>query len=389
MSASHRAVATTLLFVVGLSVVGGRAASAQPNLDAVRATVTLGGTIGAIGSQGIALDPTTGLVYIVINGTITGFCDGDPLKNPSAPRTRRYGDNQMSIINPSTAREIALVPTGGAPVWPTVDPIRRVVFVANSGSGTVTIHDAATGAAAGSVDVGGMPHMGGLDYTTRLMVVGNTVSRGDTAATQNHASIVDTPTNNVVRAFESGPAPHGMAVDQERHLAYFTSVGDGSITVVNMTTGQDLFSAVPKSIYGTAQGNNNMLARQAATRRLFQANSQTGYAGALVVDEVTLKAEGLIRFGSFNPWGLWVDEPNRLLFAALPNANAIGVADLDTLTHVATIPVGACPYSVAVDPDRHIGATSNQGSPTVGSSSSIFDACVVYKAAGRVVSGCP
>lgn len=389
MSAWYRSVVVTLFLAGAISVVDARGVSAQPNLDAVRATVTLGGTVGAIGSQGIALDPTTGLVYIVINGTITGYCDGDPLKDPLAPRPRRVGDNQMSIINPSTAREIALVPTGGAPVWPTVDPIRRVVFVANSGSGTVTIHDAATGAAAGSVEVGGMPHMGGLDYTTRLMVVGNTVSRGDTAATQNHSSIVDTPTNRVVREFESGPAPHGMAVDQERHLAYFTSVGDGSITVVNMTTGQDLFSAVPKAVYGAAQGNNNMLARQAATRRLFQVNSQTGYAGVIVIDEVTLKAEGLIRFGSFNPWGLWVDEPNRLLFAALPNANAIGVADLDTLTHVATIPVGACPYSVAVDPDRQIGATSNQGSPTVGSSSSIFDACVVYKAAGRVVNGCP
>lgn len=389
MNASHRSVTVALVLAVTLSVVGGREASAQPNLDAVKATVTLGGSVGATGSQGIALDPTTGLIYIVINGTITGFCDGDPLKNPSAPRPRRVGDNQMSIINPATAREIALVPTGGAPVWPTVDPIRRVVFVANSGSGTVTIHDAATGAAAGTVDVGGMPHMGGLDFSTRLMVVGNTVSRGDTAATQNHSSIIDTSANRVVRAFQSGPAPHGMAVDQERDLAYFTSVGDGSITVVNMATGQDLFSAVPKAIYGTAQGNNNMLARQAATRRLFQANSQSGYSGVIVVDEVTLRAEGLIRFGTFNPWGLWVDEPNRLLFAALPNANAIGVADLDTLTHVATIPVGACPYSVAVDPDRRVGATSNQGSSTLGASSSIFDACVVYKAAGRVVSGCP
>lgn len=389
MRSQHRRLVFTVLFATIFSGIGAGSANAQPNVAAVRATVPLGGTGGAIGSQGIALDPVTGLIYIVINGTITGFCDGDPLKNPSAPRPRRVGENQMSIIDPTTTREVALVPTGGAPVWPTVDPIRRVVFVGNSGSGTMTIHNATTGAAAGSVEVGGMPHMGGLDYTTRLMVVGNTVRRGNTAAEQNHASIVDTASNRVVREFESGPAPHGVAVDQERHLAYFTSVGDGSITVVNMVTGQDLFSAVPKSVYGTAQGNNNMIARQAATRRLFQANSQTGYSGALVVDEVTLKAEGLIRFGTFNPWGLWVDEPNRLLFAALPNANAIGVADLDTLTHVATIPVGACPYSVAVDPDRRVGATSNQGSPTVGASSSIFDACPVYKAAGRVVSGCP
>lgn len=61
--------------------------------------------------------------------------------------------------------------------------------------------------------------------------------------------------------------------------------------------------------------------------------------------------------------GMSVDEPNRLLFAALPNSKAVGVVDLDTLAHVATIPVGACPYAVAVDPQRRVGVTSNQGSP--------------------------
>jgi len=109
-----------------------------------------------------------------------------------------------------------------------------------------------------------------------------------------------------------------------------------------------------------------VLARQSATRRLFQSNSQQGATGAIVVDEVSLKAEGLIRFGSpnYTLWGMWVDEPNRLLFAALPNANAIGVADLDTLAQVATIPVGDCPYAVTVDPVRRVGVSSNPGSPT-------------------------
>src|SRR6185295_11666670 len=104
---------------------------------------------------------------------------------------------------------------------------------------------------------------------------------------------------------------------------------------------------VPNRAYGSESGNNNMLARQEATRRLFQVNGQPAARGILVVDEVTLVAENVVRFDSV-PWGMWVDEPNRLLFAALPNANAVGVVDLDSLTHIATVPVGTCPYAVVV-----------------------------------------
>ena len=133
-----------------------------------------------------------------------------------------------------------------------------------------------------------------------------------------------------------------------------------------------------------------MLARQAATRRLFQVNTQTGATGIIVVDEVTLAAERVISLGSTSPvpWGMWVDEPNRLLFAALPNQNTVGVVDLDTLTHVANLPVGTCPYAVAVDPERHVAVTSNQGSPTENASASILNMCPVYSALNRIVSGC-
>ena len=133
-----------------------------------------------------------------------------------------------------------------------------------------------------------------------------------------------------------------------------------------------------------------MLARQAATRRLFQVNTQQGKTGGLVADENTLSGEKAVAFGATSsvPWGLTVDEPNRLLFAALPNANAIGVVDLDTLAHVANIPVGSCPYAVAVDPQRRIGVTSNQGTPTENATASIVSLCPVYAAAGRMVAGC-
>jgi YVTN family beta-propeller protein len=359
-------------------------------VHAVSSTVTLGGGKPVVGAQGLAVDPATGLVYIGLNGNIVSRCEGDPSVS-GAPGRPGSGAHQMSIVDPAQSREITAVPTGSAPIWPTVDPNRRVVYMMGSGgAGTVTVHDASDGATLRTIVVGGMPHMGGLDYSTGLMLVGNTVRASYVIAEQNHATVINTATDTIGREFATSPAPHGVVVDQDRDLIYFSAVGDGAIVAVDATSGRDLFSEAPKKAYGSAFGGNNMLARQAATRLLFQVNTQPGATGILVVDEVTLQAEKVVSFGGSGsiPWGMSVDEPNRLLFAALPNSNSVGVVDLDTLAHVATIPVGACPYAVAVDPQRRVGVTSNQGSPTENATASVLDLCPVYSAAGRVVNGC-
>ena len=146
--------------------------------------------------------------------------------------------------------------------------------------------------------VGGRPHMGGLDYSTGLMLVGNTVRSSDVVAEQNHATLVNVAAGTVVREFETSPAPHGVVVDQDRDVMFFSAVGDGAIVAVNAGSGQVIYSDAPKKAYGTGFGGNNMLGRQAATRLLFQVNTQPGAIGLIVVDEVTVAPEKVITFGA-------------------------------------------------------------------------------------------
>jgi DNA-binding beta-propeller fold protein YncE len=357
--------------------------------------VPLGGGLSVKGAEGIAIDPVTGLAYIGLNGTIVSNCEGDPSVTgattpASAALVRGPGSDQMSIVDPSASIEVAAVPTGEAPIWPTIDANRGVVYMMGSGgAGTVTVHDPTDGRALQVITVGGKPHMGGLDLSTGLMVVGNTVRSSEVIAEQNYASVIDTATDRVALAFETAPAPHGIVVDQERDLIYFSAVGNGAIVVVSAVTGHPLFASIPKDVYGADFGGNNMLARHAATRRLFQTNTQLGYTGILVADEVTLAAEQVITLGNGAiPWGMAVDEPNRLLFAALPNTNVVAVVDLDTLTHVANIPVGTCPYAIAVDPTRRLAVVTNQGSPTEDATASILSLCPIYAATGRAIAEC-
>jgi hypothetical protein len=366
---------------------GSGVTSTATSVSAVTATVILGGGKAVAGAEGVAIDSTTGLVYIGLNGAIVGGCEGDATR-PGAPLPGP-GAGQMSIVNPALALEVAAVATGQAPIWPTVDAERRLVYMANSGgAGTISVHNADNGTRLRTITVGGKPHMGGLDFSTGLMVVGNTVRASNVIAEQNYASVVDTRTDTITREFATSPAPHGMVVDQERDVAYFSAVGDGAIVAVGADTGQVLYTGVPSTRYGMASGNSNMLSRQASTRRLFQVSGQPTARGIIVVDEVTLAADNIVRLNAI-PWGMWVDESQRLLFAAQPNTNNVAVIDLDTLTHVVDVPVGTCPYAVVVDPDRRVGLTSNQGSPTENATASIFDLCPVYAAAGRVVPSCP
>ena len=44
------------------------------------------------------------------------------------------------------------------------------------------------------------------------------------------------PFLEVEKNFESSPGAHGMAVDQDNDLVYFSSVADGMITVVDINT---------------------------------------------------------------------------------------------------------------------------------------------------------
>lgn len=368
-------------------------ASAAITVHSLTSIVPLGGGLSVKGAEGIAINPVTGLAYIGLNGGIVSGCEGDPrVTAPVDPEVDRggAGRSQMSIVDPSLSIEVAAVSTGEAPIWPTIDPVRDVVYmVGSAGAGTVTVHDPVDGRALQVITVGGKPHMGGLDLSTGLMLVGNTVRRSEVIAEQKYASVIDTTTDTVATAFETSPAAHGVVVDQERDLFYFSAVGDGAIVVVSAVTGMPLFSSIPKDAYGADFGGNNMLARQAATRRLFQVNTQSGHTGILVVDEVTLEAEQVITLGNNAiPWGMAVDELNRLLFAALPNTDVVAVVDLDTLTHVANIPVGTCPYAIAVDPARRLAVVTNQGSPTEDATASILSLCPIYAATGRAIAGC-
>src|SRR6185436_17983699 len=104
------------------------------------------------------------------------------------------------------------------------------------------------------------------------------------------------------------PLPHGVAVDPDRHLAFVSSVRDGTNAVVDLTTGS------PAGFLRTtdsASPNANMNAFSRRLRRLFVSDGSR--AGVVAVDVDSGTAAGATRFGA-PAWGMQVDDATGLLY---------------------------------------------------------------------------
>lgn len=347
--------------------------TAGPTLPRVEATLRTWPLTGA-GPQGLDVDAQTGLVYVANNGNVIAGCAGDASQPGHDPATGMEppieGSATLSIVDPETG-ETARVPTGAAPIWPLVDAARGVVRVANSGDGTMTLHDLASGVIIGSVALGGKPHAIGQS-PSGILVVSNTND-----SSQTYYAVVGAQNDTLV-AHHAGPElNHGIAWDARDGVFYLVGVKDGTVDVIDGETGERLASFAGST---DGFGNSNMLAFSAQSRHLFVSDTKQTHVVA-IVDVDTRERVGTIAFGqgAASAWGMQVDDASGLLYVALPNADAIGVADARTGEPLALVPVGECPYAVRLDVARGLGFSTGM----VDSDLTVIDLRAVEEAVGR------
>jgi len=327
-------------------------------------------TLSRAGANGLALDPATGLVYVVINGATSQWC-GD--KGPIA--------SGLSIIDPAAGREVAMVATAEGPVWPLVDEQRGKVYVAGSGgNGTVAVHDSKSGAIERSLPIGGRPHDLGLDPAGSLMLVTNTFDKS-----QTFVSVVNVVSGAVVANIPVPELPHKVVVDASRRIGYAVSLGAGQITAVDLTTGTKLreFSSGPIP-------QTSAMTFSPSRGRLYvgKTGGSTPSAGSTIVAVDVNTGTVVGEVGTFTPasptptrpWGgFGLDDAKGLLYAAMGNSNYVAVVDVATMMPVGVFEVDACPWAVALDVQRGVGYVSSNQSAAL----TVFDLSKVMRAIGR------
>src|SRR5271154_1407522 len=166
--------------------------------------------VGA-GPEAIAVNPSTGTVYVASSG-----------------------DRSVSVLDGKTDALVATVPTAARPYAMAVDELTGKVYVSNTFSNMLTVIDGATNTAAnvkaGSADA--------IVVDARAKQVYLLGYESDTL------TVLDTASGDITKIPAGATHLWGMALDKTTGMLYLTHVNDGSVAALDVKTHRNTSIAV-------------------------------------------------------------------------------------------------------------------------------------------------
>lgn len=314
------------------------------------------------------------------------------LINPRAiavnPATHRmYAVDQpagrVMVFDPATAATTS-IPVGKAPDALSIDPLANRIYVANTGSNSVSVIDGAKEAVVATIPAGHIPYAIQVDPPLHRVLVTNTYS--------DFVTEIDGPTNHVAEL--PFGAKDAIAIDTKLHRVYLLGYEDPALTVFDETSRAKSRAPAVMHLWGLAvdEPHSILYATEAESRALLAIHEDSGAAvtvptGAMpcaaavdprsgmvyvlnyadnsvtLVDGPAGKAVATILVGN-HPEAIAIDPSRHRVYVANTHSNNVSVIDESSRKVVATLPGGRNPYAIAVDPGRGDVYTANFGTPS-------------------------
>jgi YVTN family beta-propeller protein len=317
------------------------------------------------------------LCAAVLLAPVGGLACGTSPSPPGPATARIYVTNQLdntaSVIDGETHKIVATVRVGVSPAHMAVSPDRRSVYIANTGSNTVSVLSTDDNTVAktialprGSKPIGVALSPGGrylytadsganrvsvLDTRAQRVVTSIRVGTqplsvavapdGETIYAANSGSgdvsVVDARANRVVRTIRTGRFPSGVAVTRDGASVYVTNELSG-VTVINAANGTvqaRLRSPSPFSVTMSPAGDRAYV-------------MGLGPGTLTVVDTGSDQVRSTVSVGSYGTDPFSVRATRDAIYVANQGASTLSIIDPSTLRKTATVATGNSPYGIAV-----------------------------------------
>ncbi len=316
-------------------------------------TVSLGTTDSVVNLPvSLAVNPATNMIYVVENDSLTGCTSG------CLP-------NQVAVINPGNNNAITNIAVGNSPVAVVVNPVKNLIYVANSGASsgpnpvtTVSVIDGSTNTVTANVTSPQMATPVGLaiNTITNQVFVANSGSDYATVINGTTTPATDIQAANGTSGFVS------IAVDTSTNQVYFASGSQGTIGIFNgsnLGAGSDIFSTQSDS-------NLEQVAVNPVTHKAYEVTNGSSESEISVIDGATY-AVATPAYPQSQPWAVAVDPVTNKIFVADNASGTVSVIDGSTnvLDPDSPITVGTNPNALVVDPINNLVYVSNSGSSSV------------------------
>jgi YVTN family beta-propeller protein len=315
-----------------------------------------------------------GILLVSIGGL---SCGGSHSGKKAAAPARIYVTNQLdntaSVIDGGTQKVVATVHVGVAPAQMAVSPDRRSVYIANTGSDTVSVLDTRSNTIARTIALPG----GSKPVDVAVAPDGRYLYTADGGS--NRVSVLDTRATRVVSSVRVGTQPLSVAVAPDGKKVYAANSGSGDVSVIDARTNR-VVRAVPTgrfpsgvavtpdgaSVYVTNElsgvtvisaGNGTVLARLREPGPFSVTISPGGdraYVTSLgpgtvtAIDTGTHRVSSTVSVGPYGTDPFTVRATDDAIYVANQGANTLSVIDPSTLSATATIATGNSPYGIAV-----------------------------------------
>jgi YVTN family beta-propeller protein len=327
----------------------------------------------AVGVQGtplaVAVNPTTGQIYVANNGS-----------------------GSVTVIGGAGENVVATIPVGTTPSAIAVDALTNTIYVANSGSSSVSVISGATNAVIATVTVGTTPSAIAVDPLAGVVYVANSGA--------NNLSVIAEATNTVSATVMAGTNPVAVAVNPQKHVIYVANKGSGNVTVISgasntvsatVAAGTNPVSVsvdpLTNQIYVANNASNNVTLIAGATNATttitdpnatgpvaVAVDSVTGnaYVANSTSNNVTEIATGtnatttIADPNATAPAAVAVDQTtNQIYVANSASANVTAITGANNATKTLTDPSARTPVAVAVNPVTHQVYAVNSGNASV------------------------
>jgi len=246
------------------------------------------------------------------------------------------GSNSVSVIDTASGFIAATIGVGSAPYGVAASPDGSSVYVANSSSNTVSVINVATNTVTGTIGgVGEQPEFLAVSPDGTRVYTGNYSS--------NSVSVIDTATNTVADTILVGAGPQGIAVSPDGTRAYVACTGSPAAAVLVIDTAKNRVIgkiAVGSSPVGVAVSPDGTRVYVAASRQTVE-----------VIDTATNTVTSEIAIPGSDtsyayPSGVTFSPDGNYVYVTGSGTNTVSVINAATnvITDTIAIPCDGCQF---------------------------------------------
>ncbi len=240
-----------------------------------------------------------------------------------------------------------IVSVGDSPTGVAVNPFTDYIYVANSGSDTVSVIDGKTNNVIQALDV---------DSPTDIAVNQETNTIYVASLDSNTTFVIDGNTNQVMENVPVGRFPNGVAVNPVTDTIYVTSQFSDLTSVIDGNTSQ-VIANVSVGLFP------NGVAVNPTINYIYVANSYEDTVS--VIDGKTNTETNQLRVGANSlPVDIALSPNTNTIYVANTGSNTTSVIDGNTSQIIANVPVGVFPNGIAINPNTNTIYVANPDSNT-------------------------